>query len=210
MTINAMERRIDQLESVLSNLIRVGTVTSREPKSRVRVEFKDRGNLQSYSLQVLGKNTLENKDNWMPDIDEPVICLFLPIGIEQGFVVGSYYPDNIEHPDSNLERRGVTFKDGTIVRYDREAHSLEVNIPESGNLAITVNGPVTVKAPKIDLGQSGLEPVVLGDKLATWITDQLKPWLDSHNHGGAAPVEPFQPGEGASGGNVYSTKNKSQ
>lgn len=221
MSMYELTRRIDNLQSIVMNLFRVGVVTEVEDKSRVRVKFEDRDDLPSYSLQVIQMNSKDNKDYWLPDIDEPVLCLFLPIGIEQGFVVGAYYPDTLESPETSKDVRSTTYKDGTVVRYDREAHSMTIDIPESGNLAITVNGPVTVNAPQIDIGEPArLEPIVLGDKLADWITNQLKPWLDGHVHpetqssytgpAQSGTTGPFDEGEGAQGGNVYSTKNKTQ
>lgn len=213
MSIGALERKVEDMYSRLMNIIRVGRVTLQESKSRVRVEFEDRDSIQSYSLLVISKGSKDDKDYWMPTIDEPVLCLFLPIGIEQGFVVGPYYPDDLESPETSFDRRSITFKDGTVVRYDKAAHAMSVDIPTEGSsLAITVNGPVTVNAPKIDLGQPlSLEPIVLGDKLAAWITDHLKPWLNDHHHGdNVKPAVPFQESDGGSGGNVYSTKNKTQ
>lgn len=206
-----LERQLNDLNSRLSNIVRIGTVTSIKPDSQTaRVVFEDRDNTESYDLFVMVKNSKENKDDHMPDIDEEVLCVFLPIGIETGFIIGSYYSDQNAPPASTGDKRITKYKDGTTVSYDRTAHALDIRIPESGSVNITVNGPATIKAPTIDLGESALQPMVLGDNLATWIASTLKPWLDSHTHGGAPPTSPFVPGNGASGGNVYSTKNKTQ
>lgn len=206
-----LERKIQDLNSRLSNIIRIGTVTSVKPeKQTARVVFSDRDETESYDLFVMVKNSKENKDDHMPDIDEEVLCVFLPIGIETGFIVGAYYSNENTPPASTNDKRITKYKDGTTVSYDRASHALDINIPENGSVNITVNGPATIKAPTIDLGESNLQPMVLGDNLATWIANTLKPWLDAHNHGGAPPTSPFTPGNGASGGNVYSTKNKTQ
>jgi phage baseplate assembly protein V len=206
-----LERQIQDLNSRLSNIIRIGTVTSVKPeKQTARVVFSDRDETESYDLFVMVKNSKENKDDHMPDIDEEVLCLFLPIGIETGFVIGAYYSDENTPPASTNDKRITKYKDGTTISYDRENHALDINIPENGSVNITVNGPATIKAPTIDLGESNLQPMVLGDNLAAWITSKLKPWLDAHEHGGPPPATPFDPGNGASGGNVYSTKNKTQ
>lgn len=74
-----------------------------------------------------------------------------------------------------------------------------------------------VDSPKIDLGDSGLEPSVLGDQLASWIAD-LETWLNTHQHIGnlgvptspANAVKPYSAGPGAKGGGVYSKKNRNQ
>ena len=63
--------------NVVSNLFRVGTVdVINESACTARVVFEDRDNMQSYDLRVIVKNTLKNKDYWMPDIGEQVLCLF--------------------------------------------------------------------------------------------------------------------------------------
>jgi hypothetical protein len=90
-----------------------------------------------------------------------------------------------------------------------------------GTNTIDVQGKSTLRAPEIQLGEdSDIEPSVLGDKLATWITSELVPWLNTHNHIGnlgfpTSPAAtgtsgPFQPGTGAKGGAVYSKKNTNQ
>lgn len=96
------------------------------------------------------------------------------------------------------------------------------NIYVKGTHNITSDVAVNIDAPLIKLGENGsLEPSVLGDKLAAWVTDELKAYLDTHTHlyvdtGGsnpaytAAPLVPFEDGTAASGGVVYSSKNKNQ
>lgn len=90
-----------------------------------------------------------------------------------------------------------------------------------GTNTIDVQGQSVLRAPEIQLGEdSDVEPSVLGNKLATWITTELVPWLNTHNHIGnlgyptspasTGSIGPFQPGTGALGGAVYSKKNKNQ
>lgn len=216
------DAKIDDLKALVAQLIRVGTVTSTDDtKKTARVQFKDRNQIVTNELRVLVKNSLKNKDHWMPDIDEQVLCMFLPIGIEQGFIVGSYYSNVTTSEVTTKEKRQVKFEDGTSVEYDRENHTLTVDVPpEGGNVVLNAHTKVTVNSPIIHLGENAdLEPSVLGDKLAAWISDELKPWLDSHVHPSGTPMTgpaesgstgPFDEGEGAQGGAVYSTKNKNQ
>lgn len=212
----------DDVLALLSEVIRVGIVSSTDDAGpTVRVKFTDRDDVVSYDLSVLMKNTKKNKDYWIPEVNEQVLCLFLPNGIEQGFVLGSLYSKETLPPASSKDKRKTLFEDGTSVEYDRATHTLTVDVPASGgNVIVNAHTSVTVNSPKVDLGEpSSLEPSVLGDKLAAWITGQLKPWLDSHNHvAGPSPTSPasggphgpFNPGNGAAGGNVYSTKNRNQ
>lgn len=88
-------------------------------------------------------------------------------------------------------------------------------------LTINTADRITLNCPLIDLGEdSSLEPSVLGDKLASWISTELKTYLDLHQHIGNlgaptspamnGPFGPFIEGSGASGGAVYSKKNRNQ
>lgn len=215
--------RITQLESQISNLMRVGTVSSiNESNETARVTFSERDNLVSYDLPVMVRNTLKNKDYWMPDVGETVLCCFLPIGMEAGFIIGGFYTDGVTKPATDGNKRVTEYEDGTTIIYDRTSHLLEVNVPASGGqVKVNAETKVTVVAPAIDLGESAdLEPSVLGDKLAAWIEGELKPWLDDHVHIGnlgiptgpaqSSPSGPFDAGTGANGGDVYSTKNRNQ
>lgn len=216
-------QEIAKVYQVLRESIKIGTVTSTEDaQATARVEFKDRSGVVSYDLPVLVRNTGANKDYWMPDLGEQVLCLFLPIGIEQGFILGSYYSDATTPPASTKAKRVTEFEDGTTVEYDRDSHTLTIDIPESGgNVVVNSHTKVTVNSPAIDLGEAAsLEPSVLGDKLAAWVSGELKGWLNSHNHldslgspttpASGGPHGAFDEGAGAAGGNVYSTKNRNQ
>lgn len=217
------DEQVQNLTAIVDQLIRVGKVTStNDTNLTARVEFKDRSGIVSHNLRVLQKNTRDNKDYWMPDLDEQVLCLFLPNGIEQGYILGSPYSDVTKADVATKEKRRVKFKDGTSVEYDRSTHTLTVDVPpDGGNVVINAHTQVVVNSPEIDLGESSsLEPSVLGDKLAEWISSQLKPWLDDHVHpetqgdftgpAKSGSTGAFDAGEGAQGGNVYSTRNRNQ
>lgn len=85
-----------------------------------------------------------------------------------------------------------------------------------GETYIKSDGKTTVECPEIELGIDSSEPMVMGDKLATWIKSELKPWLDTHQHLGnlgsptSSSIIPFQVGTAEKGGAVYSKKNKTQ
>src|SRR5699024_204217 len=133
----------------------VGIVSSIDPVAgTARVAFKDRSNLLSYDLPVLTKNTVDNKDYWMPDINEQVLCVFLPIGLEAGFIIGGFYSKNVKPPASTEDERAVELKDGKRTSYDRESHRLRSDIPEdNGEVVINCAGAVTVNSAQIALGE---------------------------------------------------------
>jgi len=116
-----LERRIRQLESATAGMNRVGKVTALLPdKGAVRVEFGDRNNLVSYELPVMVKQTLKNKDSYMPDVGEHVVCSFLGNGLEQGFVLGAIYSDEDTAINTDPDVRRTDFEDGTYHSYDRK------------------------------------------------------------------------------------------
>lgn len=146
-------QRINDLESLVAQLIRVGVVTSTNDQAKTcRVQFRDRNQIVSHDLRVLVKNSLENKDHWMPDINEQVLCLFLPIGIEQGYIVGSFYSNVTTSDVSTKDKRRVDFKDGTFIEYDRAQKKLTVDckgdtlVKGAGTLTADITGDILVKS----------------------------------------------------------------
>ena len=76
----------------IEDIIRVGNVDSINPENgTVRVRFPDRDDKVSGELKVIFSKTHMDKDYHIPDIDEAVVCIFLPNQQEEGFVLGAYY-----------------------------------------------------------------------------------------------------------------------
>ncbi|HWR07745.1 phage baseplate assembly protein V [Sporomusa sp.] len=132
------------MDAVLKNMVRVGRISSINPANgTVRVVFEDRKNDVSYDLPVLVRQSVKNKDYFMPDVGEQAVCLFLPNGNAQGFCLGSFYSDVDTPPASDPNKRHITFEDGTSIEYDRGTHTLTiqaqgpVNITAAGNVNVT-------------------------------------------------------------------------
>jgi phage baseplate assembly protein V len=148
----------DNILEVLKGLIKIGEVSSVDyAAGTARVVFDDDNSLVSNDLQVLQKNTFQNKDYSMPDIGEDVVCLFLPSGSEEGFILGSVYAGEITPPESSGSKRTVVFSDETKISYDRETHTLSAVIGGTSIVAdgeaVTINGAskITGTAPQIEL-----------------------------------------------------------
>jgi hypothetical protein len=126
--IKDLEGRIATLEEALKNVLRVGTVVTRDATHcRVRVQFKDNDGLVSYWCQVLMKKTLVDKKYWLPDVGELAICAFLPFGHEQGFVLGSAYNDEDRIPPSaNGDRLVLLDRGGNEVLMDRLCRKVRI------------------------------------------------------------------------------------
>lgn len=163
---------------ILNRILKIGEVSSVDhARGTARVSFDDDDSLVSSDLQVVQRNTYENKDYAMPAVNEDVVCLFLPGGSEDGFILGSVYAGEIKPPEQDGNKRTVVFSDGTRISYDRTSHTLtatirgtekedgtsivatreNVNVVCSGTADIqagTVNATAdsaTVKAPTINL-----------------------------------------------------------
>lgn len=142
----------------LSSLIRIGEVTSIDPAScTARVTFDDDDGFTSYDLPVLQPNTLKNRDYRMPDIGEDAVCVFLPAGASEGFIIGSIYAGEVTPPSGSGDVRMVEFEDGTRLEYDRSAHALKadvqgtVDVKATGAVSVSSGEKVVITAPQIIL-----------------------------------------------------------
>lgn len=143
----------EAVQERLNALIKIGEVTSVDCAAMMcRVTFDDDDGITSYDLPVLQPNTLRNKDYACPDIGEDVLCVFLPSGVEEGFVIGSFYAGDVTPPESDGNKRTVIFADGTRLSYDRAAHKLMADVKGdieaivSGNVTATIQGKADVTA----------------------------------------------------------------
>lgn len=122
----------ENTHELLNRLIRIGEVSSIDPaKGTARVVFDDEDSLVSYDLAVLQRNTFKNHDYAMPDVGEDVLCIFLPNGEEDGFIVGSFYAGEVTPPENDGNKRTVVFDDESKITYDRSAHTFLLEIGET-------------------------------------------------------------------------------
>ena len=126
----------------IDEIVRVGHVVSVNENHTVRVKFSDRDGMVSYDLPVLVPSTVDPQDYDLPAEQTPVVCLFLPNGQQQGFVIGAYYSQANPPPVPNRHKHSRTFKDGTFIEYDQGTHTLTVSV--AGPVHITATGPVTI------------------------------------------------------------------
>ncbi|MEC0269053.1 phage baseplate assembly protein V [Paenibacillus anseongense] len=127
-------------------MIRAGNVSSVNPQNgTVRVAFPDNSNLLSGELPVIISKSKWAKTAAMPSVGDPVLCLFLSNGIQNGFCLGSFYNDLETPPPESDSKRGVFFEDGSYAFYDRQTGSMHIKATNGliieGN--VTVNGTLT-------------------------------------------------------------------
>ncbi len=122
----------DEDSRQLSMVIRVGEVTATNPAAhKVTVTHDDDDGQTSGELPVIVPNTLENHDHALPDVGEDVLCIYLPTGTEEGFVLGSFYAGNVADPESSQDVRATKFKDDTRIAYDRSSHTYTIDIKDT-------------------------------------------------------------------------------
>lgn len=187
-----------------TNWIRIGEVSSVDSKNcTARVVFDDEDGFVSNDLPVIQRNTQSTKDYWLPAIGEDVICLFLPCGEEDGFILGSFYADEITPPVNSETKRYLEFPDESTFEYDWEAHKLKAvigdTVIEATEDAVQISGASKVKVtvPEIefvgDLTVSG-NIGATGEVTAKSTTTPVN--LSTHMHPNAipGPASPPTPG----------------
>jgi phage baseplate assembly protein V len=141
----------EQLTDKMAQMIRVGFVAGRQPeRMRVKVEFRDTTTtpLVSDWLPVLTPRAHQDKEYDLPDDGDQVLCLFLPFGLEQGFVIGSMYGRE-SPPVKSGDKWHKKFRDGASLEYDRAEHKLSVNIP--GDIIIKADGLIKINAGHVSI-----------------------------------------------------------
>lgn len=138
----------------IKRLIRVGTVSSvNAAAGSVRVAFAAQDDMVTYELPVITRGSKNNKDYWLPDVDEQVLCLFLPNvsgrGVCEGFVLGTFY-SSVDAPVENSgDAHAVKYGDGTIIKHDRSTGKLTINA--TGDIDIIAGGKITINGQTIYL-----------------------------------------------------------
>ena len=62
-------------ENFIKNIIRIGRVSSIDVNTNTaRVAFSDKDDLVSGNLMIVNRGSMVDKDYWIPDIDEQVLC----------------------------------------------------------------------------------------------------------------------------------------
>ncbi|EKZ9425988.1 phage baseplate assembly protein V [Salmonella enterica] len=125
-------------------IFETGTVSDIDEKNvRVRVRLPGKNNLRTWWLDVLQRNTQNNKDYWLPDIGEQVRVL-LDGRAEDGVVLGSTYNGADKPAIADRNRRRTDFADGTFVEYDRKNNAMAIG-GAIKTLTITTHSDITLQ-----------------------------------------------------------------
>ena len=120
----------DALSRGLRGIVRAGIVSSVHPeRNTVRVVFEDKDENVSAELPLMNRGAAKNKDYWLPDEGDPVVCLFAANdkNLSTGWVIGAYF--DAKHPPqaNSPDIRRLDFADGSFLEYDRSTHTMTIN-----------------------------------------------------------------------------------
>lgn len=135
--------RITELERRLSNIVRVGKVQSVDyATARCKVSI---GELLTDPLPFFAARAGADRTWHPPTVGEQVV-VFSPYGeLNVGVVLPGLYSNAGTAPATDEHFDQTTYSDGTVVKYDREAHAFSIDLPTASSaVSVTVNGNATV------------------------------------------------------------------
>jgi len=143
--IRELKEQVEHIYAMLNRIFAIGKVVAiDEEKGLVRVKLEEHDNLTTYWLSVLYTKTQYDKEYWLPDIDEIVLCVFTPPAFERGFVIGSFYTQEDTPPTFSRDKWIKKFKDGTVIEYDRKNNKLLLDIKK--DMTVNINNQLTLKS----------------------------------------------------------------
>lgn len=160
----------------IEDVIRVGNVDSINAENgTVRVRFPDRDDKITGELKVIYSKTHKDKDYYMPDIDEIVVCIFLPNQQEEGFVLGTFYNEVDTIPEGATSDKKIwAFADGGKFEYNKS----------SGELNIVGISAINITAPTINLNGN---VNISGNLVTSGTTKTSGKVIEGHNHNSVTP-----------------------
>ena len=162
-----MEYIVADLQRRLANMIRRGKVHSvdfAQTPPRVRVEYAE-GAITAWLPFISARQSVASASTWQPLAVGEGVMIFSESGdLALGIVLPSI-PDATNTPPSNSPDEHITkYSDGTLIKYDRAAHALTVDVVGPVSLTasdsvdlvcktakVTASGQASITAAKIHL-----------------------------------------------------------
>lgn len=116
---------------------RFGYISAYDPERHfARVEFPDLGIVSGW-LPVAVHNSKDNHDEKHFDIGEHVYCL---LHDNTGIILCAVYDNSNTPPVASTDTRAITFKDGTVITYDRAEHITDITDCNGNNIHMDSKG----------------------------------------------------------------------
>ena len=120
-----------ETERALRGMIRTGTVSAVYPENgTARVVFDDKDDTTSPELHIVHRFSGTNKDYWVPDIGDQVVCIFAnnDTNFSTGWSLGSYFTDKHPPQVASPDIMRLDFADGSFLEYNRGNSSLTIKV----------------------------------------------------------------------------------
>lgn len=178
-----LREEIRDLQARLDHLCRVGQVVRVNAAEHTAVvRLPDADDMITKELPVLVRFAQDNQAYHLPDEGEQVLCLFLPNGLEEGFVLAGFYSAICPPPINNRQRWYRKFPDGTELYYDRAEHHLRAQV--KGSARIKAEDGLEIEAGTLVKGDLYVEGGVYstGDVIAAGQILDSAGNTNHHNH----------------------------
>jgi phage baseplate assembly protein V len=178
---------LNELDRRLANLVRVGKVKEIDTdEMRVKVQLGDDDNEHDTDwLPWATRRAGEDKTWDPPDVDEQVIVIAPGGELDQAFVWGALFSDDFPANGDDVKDRRVTFKDGSIIEFDRDASTLNMTLNEDAVFTLKI-GSMEMKLTKdgaIIGSDNPSEFASRADRTDAEL-DKLKNAFNGHTHSG--------------------------
>lgn len=204
---NELDYALGEMDRRMGNMLRFGTVAEVDPAGALAKV--DLGDLVTDWLPWGTPHAGQDRVWWTPDVGEQV-AIVTPGDPSMGFIIASLFSNANPANGNAAKDRRITFKDGTVVEFDREGSVLQVIVKDTGNIkvkvgatqltmqdgqatlkatAITLDGNVTVTGTTTMQGDATMQAnaTVQGSTSVQAITSRSKNISNTHTHSGVQP-----------------------
>jgi len=132
------------MDTEVKNLIRKGIVSQIDAAAcTVKVTFEEKDGAISPWLHPLSRGSSKNRDYWLPDVGDTVVCLMDPSSKNKndGWILGTAFSDRQPPNATSVDVRRIDFGDGSFIEFNRA----------TGSLTIKCKGKVTINGSSINL-----------------------------------------------------------
>jgi phage baseplate assembly protein V len=117
-------------------MLRYGHITELDAtKGMAKVMF-DEDNIVSDWLQIVVRNSISNKSESWFDVNE-FVCVMMDKHDEEGVILGAVYHEGNTPPIGDKDTVGVTFPDGTVIKYNRSDSKFTIECVGEVNVSCT-------------------------------------------------------------------------
>lgn len=186
---------LGELDRRMGNVVRYGTIAAVD--TAAGLAKVDLGDLVTDWLPWTTPSAGQDRVWNTPDVGQQVVIV-TPGDPSQGAIIGSMF-SNASPANGNAGKdRRITFKDGTVVEFDRDGSVLTITVNSAGNVLVKIgatelrmqNGQATLKATAITLDGNVTvtgSTTVQGSTSVQGITSRGKNISDTHTHTGVTP-----------------------